>query len=385
MPHFSHTTHNHSPFFPLMKCNSCSPVTGLRNCRNDATLCCPICRKLGVETELSVFCCQKCFRDSWSEHKPLHEGRKKSFHHDHADPELAPLCESDSTHHDIVQLTANLAATQEQLSDQERQSSEYQTVIQNLTSEVLNLREEAKSDFLAASKEEEDNELTRRELAGQLKALEEEWQKKVDHAESEAETAVNLLRSRDNEIKELQNDVCAAAETVEKEKMDFRESTDLLHSQITSLQTLLCDKDAQHEHTKQTHIIEMQAKENSTRLAAEELYRQEVATVQAKASTELRDKLKQCEENCRQNCKKEEADALLSLRSQLEGEMKKGKEVMTVEHEKATQHLLKRAEEEKVDALAAQEATLAADHAAVVAALSTQHEEDQRKQIVQVM
>eukprot|EP00892_Ulva_mutabilis_P010010 jgi/Ulvmu1/7381/UM036_0041.1 len=43
------------------------------SCGAPATMQCPKCRDLGVDTQISVFCAQACFKASWSEHKKVHK------------------------------------------------------------------------------------------------------------------------------------------------------------------------------------------------------------------------------------------------------------------------------------------------------------------------
>lgn len=40
------------------------------NCKNAATLQCPVCLKMGIQG--SYFCGQDCFKSSWKAHKVIH-------------------------------------------------------------------------------------------------------------------------------------------------------------------------------------------------------------------------------------------------------------------------------------------------------------------------
>lgn len=40
------------------------------NCKNEATLQCPVCLKMGIQG--SYFCGQDCFKSSWKGHKVIH-------------------------------------------------------------------------------------------------------------------------------------------------------------------------------------------------------------------------------------------------------------------------------------------------------------------------
>ena len=319
----------------MMKCNSCSPVTGLRNCSKDATLFCPTCRKLGVPQKWSAFCCQKCFRASWSEHKAVHEAAKKSLKHAEEDSrEVEPIiCESASTHQEIVQLSKELQEAKEKLNGQGRQFMDYQGIIQNLTTEVANLREEASNDFKAASKEEKESRDAHEALVQKMKELDEEWQKKLDLAESEATHAVKLLKIRDADLEKNQQD---ATEQLEKNGSTWQAQCEKLRTEIASLEGTLHDKDILLMQNKEEYQTDIHRTEHTTRQATAAQCQQEASLVlsmaKEEAQVQLQQTLQEHDVRVRQMCKAEESAALLSLREQLETENSQVVEKLTEEH-----------------------------------------------------
>jgi kinesin family protein C2/C3 len=389
-----------------MQCNSCSTVTGLRNCLNVGTLRCPKCIHFHVKKELSVFCSQKCFRDSYSEHKILHANAKKtstfstsSLTHSSSSPTRVSSSpssslqneeekkekerrrkrseeigqEADITQQEIELLSQKLVAAQDQITGQGNQCQDYERIIQELKDEVCILREEAKGESLTSITNEKEEDKLRKNLVNEVKRVA-EFQQKLDLAESESKAAVSLLRSRDEEIENLRQET---KEELQKNEFTWKTQVEKLQLDLEELRQNLNDCESQKIKASDQHKLDLKSVEEAIRNETMEACKEEAAATLAKVEAEsqvaLQTAVEEVAADTRLGCKNDELLALQSLRDELKTESVNALKHCTEEHNNSMKELRSQAFADKEQALALQKSSLTEVHDNLVKTLTATH------------